>query len=84
MALKPNIPSTAMLEILKLFCSFVLFSVIAVVSATKYKEYNTKTIVCPSEETLVQAMTDGNDVLCVYTKESLQSKKLYYKKGVLT
>lgn len=45
-----------------------------------------QTIRCPLNEngqTFIQSMSDGHEVLCVYTKDIPQHKRLTYKKGTL-
>jgi len=53
------------------------------VSATNYKQIITKTLICPEPERLLQVMSDGNEVMCVYTKIPQQNKPHQYLKGII-
>lgn len=74
------------MSILPFILSFILFICSAYIGAIYYVYTNQQLIRCPlkeNEETFIQSMSDGHEVLCIYTKTSLQSKKLIYKKGTL-
>ena len=67
---------------MQLILAFILFCMSATIGAVLYKEYNTQTIVCPAGN-LIQAMSDGKEVLCIYSKEQMKEKHRSYKKGEL-
>lgn len=67
---------------LQLVLAFILFVISATLGAMLYQEYNTKIIICP-EGRLIQAMSDGREVLCIYSKEPMKEKQRTYKKGEL-
>jgi len=72
--------------ILPLILSFILFICSAYIGAMAYVHMTQQTIRCPlneNGETFIQSMSDGNEVLCIYTKTIPQHKKLTYKKGTL-
>ena len=62
--------------------AFLLFVICAFLGAELYKQYNTRTIICPPGN-LIQAMSDGNEVLCIYSKEPMKERQQSYKKGAL-
>ena len=62
--------------------AFILFVISATLGAMLYQEYNTKILICP-EGQLIQAMSDGREVLCIYSKEPMKEKQRAYKKGEL-
>jgi len=72
-----------MIDLIKFILTFIVFCVIAVVSATNYKQIITKTLICPEPERLLQVMSDGNEVMCVYTKIPQQNKPHQYLKGII-
>ena len=61
---------------------FIFFCFAACLGAVIHKHTHTYTIQCP-EGKLVQAMSDGNEVLCIYSKEPMKEKRTAYKKGKL-
>ena len=67
---------------LKLIVTFVFFILCSLYGAFLYKEFNTVTIKCPPGN-LIQAMSDGREVLCIYSKEPMKEKQRTYKKGEL-
>ena len=67
---------------MQLILAFILFCMSATIGAVLYKEYNTQTIVCPAGN-LIQVMSDGKEVLCIYSKEQMKEKHRSYKKGEL-
>lgn len=67
---------------MQLFLAFILFCLSACIGAFLYKEAHMQVIICP-EGKLIQAMSDGNEVLCIYSKEPMKEKQRIYKKGEL-
>lgn len=74
------------MKLLILIISFILFTASAITGAICYVYITKQTIQCPLNEngqTFIQSMSDGHEVLCVYTKDIQQHKRLTYKKGTL-
>lgn len=76
----------SLLKILILLLSFILFATSAIIGTGCYVYLTQQTLRCPLEEsghTFIQSMSDGKEVMCIYTKDIPQHKRLTYKKGKL-
>jgi hypothetical protein len=62
----------------------LLFIIAAGVGIIVYKETTMQQIVCPpvvNGETFIQSITDGNEIICMYSVTPPTNKKLIRKQG---
>jgi len=66
--------------------NITLFVIAAAGGIIVYKETTMQQIVCPPNsngETFIQSITDGNEIICMYTITPPMNKKIIRKKGYL-
>ena len=76
-----------MKDILVILVSFFLFVCASLIGTHTLRDWNSYHIICPSEEqgeALVQSMSDGMEVLCIYSKDPMQKGRSSYKSGKLS
>ena len=70
----------------KILFAFLLFLLAMVIGVQTAREWNSYHIICPpneSGEALVQSMSNGDEVLCVYSKNPMAKGRTSYKSGSL-
>ena len=71
----------------QIILAFILFLCALVLGIHTAREWNSYHIICPSEEqgeALVQSMSDGMEVLCIYSKDPMKRGRSSYKSGKLS
>ena len=66
--------------------AFILFIVAMICGVYTAREWNSYQIICPpneSGEALVQSMSNGDEVLCIYSKNPMAKGRTSYKSGSL-
>ena len=66
--------------------AFILFICALVLGIHTAREWNSYHIICPpieSGEALVQSMSNGDEVLCIYSKNPMAKGRTSYKSGSL-
>lgn len=66
--------------------AFILFVIAMICGVHTAREWNSYQIICPpneSGEALVQSMSNGDEVLCVYSKNPMAKGRTSYKSGSL-
>lgn len=70
----------------KILFAFLLFLLAMVIGVQTAREWNSYHIICPpneSGEALVQSMSNGDEVLCIYSKNPMVKGRTSYKSGSL-
>ena len=70
----------------QILLAFILYCIATVIGIHTTREWNSYHIICPLNETgeqLIQAMSDGQEVLCIYTKTPMKKGRSSYKSGAL-
>lgn len=70
----------------KILLAFILFIVAGIAGIHTAREWNSYHIICPPNtqgETLIQSMSDGQEVLCIYSKTPMVKQRSSYKQGSL-
>lgn len=70
-----------MSNFITLLFSFILFILSGMYGIHLEREKNTRSIICPYEDKLIQVESDGNEVLCIYTKEPMKHQRSKYVEG---
>ena len=73
-------------DILVILIAFTLFFIAGALGIIYAREVNTQYIVCPANENgeeLMQSMSNGDEVLCIYSKHKPTTKQVSYKPGIL-
>ena len=71
------------MRFIELIFIFLLFILSAYIGAHFMREANTKSLICPYEDKLLQVESDGNEVLCIYTAEPMKHKRNKYVEGLV-
>ena len=70
----------------QIILAFILFLCALVLGIHTAREWNSYHIICPpneSGEALVQSMSNGDEVLCIYSKQPMKKARTSYKQGSL-
>ena len=70
----------------KILFAFLLFLLAMVIGVQTAREWNSYHIICPpneSGEQLIQSMSNGDEVLCIYSKQPMKTARTSYKQGSL-
>ena len=70
----------------QIILAFILFICALVLGINTAREWNSYHIICPPNEkgeALVQSMSNGDEVLCIYSKNPMAKGRTSYKSGSL-
>ena len=70
----------------QIILAFILFVVAMICGVYTAREWNSYQIICPpneSGEALVQSMSNGEEVLCIYSKNPMKHSRSAFKPGSL-